>query len=896
MQGGGGLMDSFLLATKLRIPPQPHHAVPRARLLDTLERGIPDYKLILILAPAGYGKTTLLAQWAQSSRFSPAWLSVSQEDNDLERFLRYLLTAWEEVQPGVMESQLGLLLGAVSPDSEAVLSAFINVANDVSDPIVFVLDDYHLIEEPSIHQALTFLLDHLPPTVHFVLAGRGEPSLPLARYRARDELLEFRADDLQFLQEETAGFLNEMMGLDLAHNEVVKLQAQLEGWIAGLQLIALSRQRGLASADKLVISGRHRFIADYLSEDVLAHLSDAMRQFLLQTSFLDNLCGSLCDAVTGREGSQEMLESLERENLFLIPLDDSRQWFRYHRLFANVLHEELKRRHPDAVGDLHRRAARWYLAHDLPEPSFHHAVEGSDVELVIQIFDRYCNAKLNSGEVRVVGRWVDSLPAEWYSTYPGLGLARVGFLAYTGAFEASMRFLDEVEQRLTPPGSEYLRWQLARVTAIRCMMACMQNDLTRAESYADHALQELSEEDLSWRPGVYAALGDAYRRNARWEEAKECYLRALVVTDSPQLRFMSVHPFGALADLALRQGRLRDADGSWRKALAVIQEPENWGHLELPVIGWVYIRMGELLYERNELAEAWEYLSQGLERAELGGDVRALIAGYLLAGRVKLTEGNIETAAEYLERVRPLVEKASFPDWTSRFERFQLELWLAQDRLRAAVDWADEMLRGDTLEGRPESEVAQLAMARVLIVKGDMPSLVRALTLLERLLQAAVAEGRTGIQIEALALQALIYWKRGQQADAMTTLERALRLAEPEGYVRLFADHGLPIARLLQEARSRGVMPGYVEKLLAAFGADLVFPASTEQGLPEPLTHREQEILELVAAGLTNQEIADKLVISPETVKKHTGTIYSKLGVSNRTEAVARARALDLLD
>jgi LuxR family maltose regulon positive regulatory protein len=358
---------------------------------------------------------------------------------------------------------------------------------------------------------------------------------------------------------------------------------------------------------------------------------------------------------------------------------------------------------------------------------------------------------------------------------------------------------------------------------------------------------------------------------------------------------MSAHVFGALADLALRQGRLRDADGYWRKALAVIQERQSWGRLEPPVIGWVCIRLGELLYERNELAETWKYLLQGLEYAELGGDVRALIAGYLIAGRVKLTQGDLDTAEEYLERARPLVEKAPFPDWTNRFERFQLDVWLAQDKRRAAVDWADETLRSNALDGRPESDVAQLAIAHVLIDKGDMQSVEQAVALLKRLLLAAEAEGRKGIQIEALVLQGLADWRRGEHVGAMTTLEHALRLAEPEGYVRLFADYGLSIARLLQEARARAVMPEYVAKLLTAFGTGLTFHTVIDAVLPEPLSAREQEILELVAAGLTNQEIADKLVISSETVKKHTGSIYGKLGVRNRTEAVARARALNLL-
>jgi LuxR family transcriptional regulator, maltose regulon positive regulatory protein len=898
-------MDTLLLATKLRIPPHPHQVVPRARLLDALEGGIPDCKLVQILAPAGYGKTTLLAQWAHASRFPIAWLSVGEEDNDLERFLRYLLTAWEQVQPGVQESPLGLLLGAMLPDSQAVLSAFINVANEVLDHVVFVLDDYHLIDDPSIHQALTFLLDHLPPTLHVVLAGRAAPPLPLARYRAKRELLELRTEDLQFLPEETADFLTQMMRLDLTHHEVETLHAQSEGWIAGLQLAALTLQRRAVAADKLVISGRHRFIADYLSEDVLSHLPDTMRRFLLQTSILDRLCGSLCDAVTGaavlsarREetgGSQEMLERLERENVFLVPLDDSREWFRYHRLFADFLQGELHRRHSDHVADLHHRAAQWYLAHDLPEQAFRHAVARSDLELVIQIFERYFSAKLLGGEIRVVRDWLEALPDEWHTAHPMIGFVQASLLLFTGQFDACARRLDEVE-RLALEHSQDMRRYRAQVTALRCFIACFQNELAPAEALAQQALRELSEADLDLRRGIYGSLGDTYRRNGRWEQAKACYLKALDLPSASTSRVGSVHAFGALADLELRQGQLRDAAGYWHKALAVIQERETWGRFPLPLIGWVYIRMGEILYEWNELEAAGNHLSQGLSRAELGGDMRAMLAGYLIAGRLKLTAGDIAAAGEELERARPLMEKAPFPDWIGRFERLQVECWLAQNRIQAAVQWADELLRGHGREGHRESEETHLALAHVLIVKGDVPSLERALALLQRPIEASEAEGRVGVVIEATALQALAYWRRGEHTGALTSLERALRLAELHGYVRLFADLGLPMVGLLQEARSRDVMPDYVGKLLVAIGADLAVPASVEVSLLEPLSHREQEVLRLIAAGLTTREIGEKLVISPQTVKKHTGRIFSKLGVSNRTEAAAKARVLGLLD
>lgn len=889
------LMGMNLLESKLQIPVQPQRIVSRPRLRTTLEHQIARHKLTLVSAPAGYGKTTLLADWARLSSLPVAWLSITGEEEDEESFLRYLVAAWETVQPEIIDTPLGILLGSQTPDIKDALIAFIHAGEQAPNHVAFVLDDYHSIEDDAIHDALNFLLDHLPHKLHFILASRSDPPLRLARYRARGQLLEIRADDLHFTREETADFLNRSMELGLLPHEISSLHAETEGWAAGLQLAALTLRRRHRPQRLPAVSGRQRFIADYLREDVLDHLPSDVQDFLLKTSILDSLCGSLCDAVTGKQNGQTMLESLERENLFITPLDHERTWFRIHPLFAEFLRSELDRRFPGEAEELHRRASAWFNAHDLPEQAFRHAVAGDHAEGVIEILNTYLQAKLVGGEFKVVERWIEALPAAWFEAYPVLDLMRAALLASAGAFEACVRLVDDVERRLAPAEREEKRWQLARVLAMRCFFACIQNDMTQAEVYADRALRELSDEDVGFRPGIYGALGDSYRRNRRWEEARECYLKALEVTHSPTVRTHSVHVFGALADLELRQGRLQNASGYWKKALAATQEREIWGRLPLPVIGWVYIRMGELLYEWNQLEDAWDHLSRGLERAELGGDLRALIAGYLIAARLKLTEGDIEAASEHLEKARSLVDRSKFPEWISQFERFQLEFWLAQDRLRAAVNWSDEMTGSAALEDRPESVVVRLAIARVLIVKGDGLSLANAQTLLKQLLETAEQEGQTRITIEGLALKSLASWRLGERAAAMTSLERALRLAEPEGYVRLFADLGLPMARLLQEALSREVMPDYGEKLLAAFRDDLSLVKATAAPLPEPLTDREQEVLKLIAAGLTNREVAEVLVVSPETVKKHTSNIYGKLGVGNRTEAAARGRELDLL-
>ncbi|MFL5758383.1 MAG: LuxR C-terminal-related transcriptional regulator [Thermomicrobiales bacterium] len=879
-------MDTALLATHVRIPPEPRHLVSRSRLVDALERGIPEYKLILITAPAGFGKTTLLCQWARASSYPVVWHSVTADDNDLVRFFRYLVRAWAEIQPDILESPLGLLVGSTDADTDQVLRALLTAAGDLPRPTVFVLDDLHVVDDPAVHQALTFLLDHLPPAVHLVFAGREAPPLPIARYRARHELLELQAEELQFELGETKRFLTEHMALDLSDGDIASVHDQLEGWIAGLQLASLTLQRHRETADSLVVTGRHRFIADYLRDDVLAALPAEDRWFLLQTSILDRLCGSLCDAVTGRGDGQAMLESLERANLFLLPLDDDRTWYRYHRLFADFLRDELQRAHQDALAELHRRSAKWYVAQDLPEQAFQHALTAGDLDLTVDVFNRYINFLVMGCEFRLLGEWLDAIPADWYSTYPALGLGRTALWLNVGDFGNAMRCLEDVEHRLRPEE----RQQRARASAIRCFIACFQNDIPQAEAFAAEALRDLGDDLTGFRPGIYGALGDTYRRNGLWQEAQASYIKVLDFAHVPAFRIAAAHMFGAMADLELRQGHLREAGEYWRRAMASIEDEVTWGRLPFAVTGWVFVRMGEVLYEWNDLDAAWDHVERGLNRAEVGGDVPSRIAGCLIAARLKLTQGESEAAEAYLKRVRPLTSQAAFPEWSGRFDRLQVELWLAQNRLWAAVRWANNVLGDGNLVGAATT----MAVARVLLFKGDAQSREQALPMLRREIEAAESEGRTGDVIEALALRALGCWSGGDRVAALTAMGQALQLAGPERYTRLFVDLGRPVAELLAEARARKVMPEYVERLLVAF--DVPIPAAGGQRLPEPLSAREQEILTFLAAGLTNREIADQLVISPETVKKHTASIYAKLAVSNRTEAAARARDVGLLE
>lgn len=913
----GNLAANSLLSTKLFIPQMRYlqDILPRPRLTDRLKSGL-SRQLTLISAPAGFGKTTLLTEWIPHSDRCICWLSLDEADNDLTRFLTYFIAALQGLQADFGQALLMALQSPQPPTVESLMTALVNEIIQTLGEFILVLDDYHLIHLPAIHAAVVFLLNNLPPTMRLILTSRADPPLPLARLRARRQLAEFRAADLRFTPDETAAFLNEIMGLKLSAKDIAALERRTEGWIAGLQLAALSMQgREDITGFVEAFTGTHRFILDYLTDEVLEQRPTGTKNFLLQTSILDRLCAPLCDAVTGQSDGQMTLERLEQANLFIVALDDERKWYRYHHLFAEVLRDRLRQAQPDWVGELHHRASGWYEHSGLLPEAIQHALAAGAVERAADLIEAVTGDMLRRGySISLLIHWLETMPEETTRARPRLCLARA-WTFHMGRelnLDSAEKWAQLALQAASAQGS--LDSDLTgEVAALQAMIAATRSEVVRSRELAIQAQRDLSHHN-PWHSAIAFCLGTAHLVSGDMTAAAHALGEALRLSQADGLHYIQLNAASFLADIAMFQGHLDRAMKMYQQVLA-------WADHGIPQKGVVMAHAGQanIWCERNQLEAALAHVHLGAGQLDQVGGAWSAFVIYRVLARVQQAHGNWTEALEHLERAYQIGRSANVSPVVTMAAALRTDLQLAQGNLGGAEAWAASSgLSPDDAEASHPGlrEVEYLSLVRVLKAQGRH---AEALSLLDRLMQSAQMEGRHGSLITIFALQALVMQTQGNTADALTFLERALALAEPEGYLRIFVDEGPHMAALLGEAHTRAIMPAYVAKLLAAFSdlrSTTTVPEAKRSGiddlrlseqsqianrqskivnLVEPLSKREREILALMAQGLTNPEIAQQIFISHQTVKVHTRNIYGKLGVNSRRQAVSKARVLGLL-
>jgi LuxR family maltose regulon positive regulatory protein len=913
-------MSTPLLATKLYIPPPRPNVVLRPRLSKRLNDGL-HRKLTLIAAPAGFGKTTLVSTWIADSDRQVAWLSLDNADNDPTRFLTYFIAALRTIVPTIGAGLLEVLQSPQPPPIESILTTLLNDIATIPDHIILVLDDYHVLDAQPVDDALAFLLDHLPPQMHLVITTRSDPQLHLARFRARGQMTELRAADLRFTAAEAAAFLNQAMGLNLAAADVATLEDRTEGWIAGLQLAALSMQ-GHQDVPNFIraFAGDHRYIVDYLVEEVLQRLPDGVRNFLLQTAILDRLHGPLCDAVTDQEGGSARLEALHRGNFFVVPLDDRRQWYRYHHLFADVLSAYLKTEQPDLLVPLHKRASAWYEQHGSAADAIRHALAAEDFARAADLVELAMPAMRRSRQEAALLGWLKALPHGLIAFRPVLSAGYAGALLSSGELEgvenlllSAERWLETMADRPARPDApaaemvvvddEAFRRLPGAIAVWRAGQALALGDVPNTVTHARLALGLVPEDDHLMRGAAASLLGIASWTSGDLEAAHQGYAEGMAHLQMARHIADVVGCAIALADIRMAQGRLHDAMRIYEHTL---QLATAQGEPVVRGTAGLYVGMSELHRERNDLHAATQHLlsSQGL--GEHNGLPQHRYRWRVAMARIREAEGDLAGALDLLHEAERRYVRDFMPN-VRPIAALKTWVWVAQGRLGEALGWAREQGLSAQDELSYGREFEHITLARVLLTQYTIDRadhfMREAIGLLHRLLQAAEAGERTGSVIEILVLLSLAHQAHGDIPAALALLQQALTLAEPEGYVRTFVDEGPPMAQLLLEAAARGIMPNYTGKLLAACEAERQRSADESplptspaaQPLIEPLSQRELAVLRLFKTELSGPEIAQELVVALSTVRTHTKSIYSKLNVTNRRAAVKRAAELDLL-
>lgn len=899
-------MAMAVLATKLFVPPPRAQAIQRHRLTAKLDEGVrAGRKLTLISAPAGFGKTTLLSEWiAATSRRDPdvrvAWLSLEQSDNDPVRFLTYLIAAFTRADP---------LIGAgdhtTQQPVEAALTTLINEVSQSPHKTLLVLDDFQLIEDASIRDAVVFLLDHLPSPLHVAIASRSDPLLPVARLRARGELTELRAADLRFTPDEASAFLTTVMGLSLTQEDVAALETRTEGWIAGLQLAALSMQeRTDVSAFISAFAGSNRFVIDYLIEEVLERAPLHVREFLCQTAILDRLNGPLCDAVTGQSDSAEMLESLERANLFVVPLDDEREWYRYHHLFADVLKVRLLAHGPDHTAALHTRASEWFERNDSSEDAVRHALEAADFPRAARVIEATIPGIRKSRQDATLLGWLTKLPAETIARRPVLSVFSAWSSLVAGEIAAVEPQLQHAERLLAATSidgmpahdseaGEELRSLPVTIALYRAAVAMASGDQAGIKAHAQQALDLALPGDHLGRGAAAGLLGLASWASGDLSTGVEAFGESRTSLRLAGNLTDALSTTMVIADMLLPLGRLRETQDSYDYALRESVEHGNGGQPTADL----HAGLAEVLVERNLLADAVAHLAAsdalGLEAFSHEHRYRWFVS----MAKVREAEGQFDVAVDLLTQAEQHYRLGFFPD-SRPIGALKARVWIAQGLLAQVSAWVSDQGLSGTDELTYLREFGHITLARLLIaqhiVDPTTTGIHEATALLARLLDAADSSGRAGSAREILVLQSLALEAQGQTSPALVPLERALNQAEPEGYVRLFVGEGAPMLRLLRAAAGAGIQPDYVRQLTQALrqaeGGGL-----TSHPIPESLSERELHVLRLLATAMTGPEIARELHVSLNTMRTHTKHIFAKLEVTSRAAAVRRAEALGLI-
>ncbi|HSL31346.1 MAG TPA: LuxR C-terminal-related transcriptional regulator [Anaerolineales bacterium] len=899
-------MPITLLSTKLHIPRPRAHPVSRPRLTEKLLAALSGAGgLVLTSAPAGFGKTTLLAEFAADLPQQAAWLSLDQADNDPIRFWTYLITACQSAQRMIGEAGLSLLQMPQPLPAETIPTLLINDLVRLGTKLALVLDDYHAIQNPDIHAGLIFLLDHLPDNLHVILSTRVDPPWPLARLRARGQLTEIRAGDLRFTTEEAAAFLSQVMNLHLSAQHVAALESRTEGWVASLQLAAIS-MKGRSDVEEFVnaFTGSHLFVAEYLIEEVLEHQPEHVRLFLLQTSILERLHSDLCNAVSGLGDSQPMLRDLYQANLFLVPLDDEGQWYRYHRLFADLLQARLHQAcSAEEITNLHQRAKRWFEQNGFVGEAIHHALVAGDFKSAAHLVERNAAQLITRGELTTIMLWIEQLPDDLILHHPPILLAKAWVLVLAGDVRPVEALLQQAEAQIGAHDTSRAALEvLGNAAAIRAFITMMMGEYSRALELAERADRLLPETQVHGRWLLPYTIGAAHRGAGQYEEAAHAFARQAQMGETYNNLIIWATGITEVAIMRRLQGRLREASDTCLRALQKIEERAaskfgSLAKLEVPLI--------EVLREQNKLEEASRRITDVIDRMQNWPMPTDRIFAGLAQIRLLDAQGDLEGAFRTLQAAKEL--KARHPvlmNLARSVDFSEVRLHLKTGEVDTAARLLDQLQPG-TSRAVSTREQELILLARVRLAQGRPEDAEK---ILSSLVSEAEAGNRDGALIEILAFEACVPRADGDMATAYESLTKALTLAEPEGFVRVFVDEGEAMQQMLVEVAHRLKVStdevsirlrGYVAKLLEAFPkgrtpAVVYEPSDKASALIEPLTPRELEVLHLIAAGHSNQAIADQLVITLSAVKKHTGNIFGKLNVNSRTQAVARARELGL--